>query len=76
MKMDSKVVSVDRRIEVRSKSELFATRDFGQKNGIDKQNELNFFRISKLSRLHVRQKNHQLKDHEMRYSRDGATVRT
>jgi hypothetical protein len=33
-----KVVSIDRRIEMRSKSELFPTRDPSQKNRIDKQN--------------------------------------
>jgi hypothetical protein len=36
-----KVVSIDRRIEMRSKSELFAARDPGQKNRID-ENPMKF----------------------------------
>jgi hypothetical protein len=53
-----KVVLIDRRIEMRSKSELFATRDPAHKKHIDKQNELRLFRISRMERWQPRQKNH------------------
>jgi hypothetical protein len=52
------VVSIDRRIEIRSKSEPFATGDPAQKHPIDKPNELRLLRIRRLERWQLRQKNH------------------